>query len=81
MKKSSQFDPNSKTNPKFSRQLQAKIEILVNDLGVLSLIQNITKHLFLFHFDHTQIANFDPKGSKGLDYNNIINIVNNIQQK
>ena len=81
MKKSSHFDPNSKTNPKFSRQLQAKIEIFVNDLGVLSLIQNITKHLFLFHFDHTQIANFDPKGSKGLDYNNIISIVNSIQQK
>ena len=81
MKKSSHFDPNSKTNPKFSRQLRAKIEILVNDLGVLSLIQNITKHLFLFHFDHTQIANFAPKGSKGLDYNNIISIVNSIQQK
>jgi len=68
-KKSAHFDPNSKTNPKFSRQLQPKIEILVNDLGVLSLLQNITKHLFLLNFDHKQIANFYPKG---LDYNKLI---------
>ena len=80
-KKKFTFWPNFKDYCKFSRQLQAKIEILVNELGVLSLLQNITKHLFLLHFDHTQIANFDQKGSKGLDYNNIINIVNSIQQK